>query len=96
MTAAQTGFGGEMVAWITEYKKRIKAENILWRNNAPYHPQFMGLVESANPTVQSISSKMSFTRIHWDPSLPFAQYSYNVMPRAMFKGLHSFDIIYGR
>jgi len=38
---------------------------------------------------------MCFTRRHWDLFLPFAQYSYNVMPRAMFKGLCSLEIIYG-
>jgi len=83
------GFVGEMVAWITE------AENKLRRTSAPYHPQSMGLVERSNQTIQAILSKMSFTRRHWDLFLPFAQYSYNVMPRAMFKGLCSFEIIYG-
>jgi len=73
------GFFGEMVAWITE------AENILRRTSAPYHPQSMGLVERANQTIQAILCKMSFTRRHRYLFLPFAQYSYNVMPRAMFK-----------
>jgi len=70
-------------------------ENILRRTSAPYHPQSMGLVERAHQTIQTILSKMSFTRRHWDLFLPFAQYSYNVVPRAMFKGLCSFEMIYG-
>jgi hypothetical protein len=83
------GFVGEMVAWITE------AVNILRRTSAPYHPQSMGLVERANQTIQPMLSKMYFTRRHWDLFVPFAQYSYNSMPRAMFKGLCSFEIVYG-
>ena len=55
----------------------------------------MGLVERANQTIQTILSKMPFTRRHWDLFLPFAQYSYNIMPRAMLKGLCFFEIIYG-
>ena len=78
-----------MVAWI------IEAENILRRTSAPYHPQSIGLVERTNQTIQAILSKMSCTRRHWDLFLPFAQYSYNVMPRAMFNGLCSFEIVYG-
>ena len=55
----------------------------------------MGLVERTNHTIQTILSKMPFTRRHWDLFLPFAQYSYNIMPRAMLKGLCFFEIIYG-
>ena len=59
-------------------------ENILRGTSDPYHPQSMGLVERANQTVQVMLSV-----------LPFAQYSYNVMPRAMFTGVCSLEIVYG-
>jgi hypothetical protein len=75
-----TGLVREMVAWISG------AENILRRTSAPYHPQSMGQLKRANQTIQAILSKISFTRRHWDLFLPFAQYSYNVMPGPMFKG----------
>jgi hypothetical protein len=82
------GLVGEMAAWITE------AENMLRRTSAVYHPQSMGLVERANQTIQAILRKMSFTTRHWDLFLPFAQYSYNAMTRAMFKCLCCFEIVY--
>jgi hypothetical protein len=83
------GFVAEMVAWITE------GENIFRQTSAPYHPQSMGLIERATQTIQAILSKMSLTTRHWDLFLPLRQYSYNVMPRAILKGLCSFEIVYG-
>ena len=76
----EPGCVGEMVAGITE------AENVVRRTSATYHPQSVGLVEGADQAIQAISSKISFTRGHLD--------LFQAMPRAMFKGLCSFEITF--
>jgi hypothetical protein len=70
-------------------------EGILREFSAPYHPQSMGLVKRSNETIQDVASKMRLKDEAWDLYLPLAQYSYKTMPRPMFLGTSSYEVVYG-
>jgi hypothetical protein len=82
--------------WITEMlKNAYKRLQIFKETSSSYHPQTSGLVGKTSSTLMRMLKKMLNQRADWDFLWDEVLFFYNRTPEKSFKGLSSFELLYG-